>query len=106
MTSQSSLNSHRDLQILSEADAVGNFVQVISIVSSALFDQSASLERRTRCMFRLRSAVINGIAEPVSVGPYATFVTAESTEHPGTPERVLAAKAAHTQGRPAADKTL
>lgn len=61
-------------------------------------------------MFRLRSAVINGIAEPVSVGPYATLLTAESTEHPGTravvSERVLAAKAAHTQGRPAADKTL
>lgn len=38
MTSQSSLNSHTDLQILTEADAVGNFVVLdISIVSSVSF---------------------------------------------------------------------
>lgn len=58
-------------------------------------------------MFLLRSAVI---AEPVSDGPYTSLLTAECMEHSGTramvSERVLAAKAAHTQGRPAADKTL
>lgn len=61
-------------------------------------------------MFRLRSAVINCTAEALSVSPYITLFTAECTEHAGTravvSERVLAAKAAHTQGRPAADKTL
>lgn len=80
------------------------------MVSSALFDQSTSSERRTRCVFRLRSAAINGAAELVSVGPYATLLAAECEKHPGTravvSERVLAAKAAHTQGRPAADKSL
>lgn len=60
MTRQSSLNSPTDLQILSEAAAAGRFaVELLSIVLSALFDQSASLERRTRCMFRVRSAAIN-----------------------------------------------
>lgn len=77
-------------------------------MSSALFDQSASLKRRTRCMFRLRAAVINSLSL-VSAGPYTTLLTAECTQHPGPrvalSERVLVAKAAHTQGHPAADKT-
>lgn len=61
-------------------------------------------------MFRLRSAAIDGAAQPVSVSPCATLLTAECEKHPGTrtvvSERVVAAKAAHTHGRPAADKTL
>lgn len=71
MTSQSSLNSHTDLQILTKADAVGNFVVLdISIVSSVLFYHSESMERRTGCVFRLWPALIKGTAEPVSAGPY------------------------------------
>lgn len=106
MTSQSSLNSHSHLQMLTEADAVGHFV-ARSFPLCHLFPltKSASVERRTRCVFRLRSVLVKGTAETAPAAAAAAihkcFLLLSARSIQGLTRRRLL----RLRGHPAVDKT-